>query len=113
MRSSAEPESPEEAERRAYPRARVVVSCDLEVEGKLHLGVLRDVSANGIFVEIDAPAPTPLPCGAEVEVWIRDFSAPPFWLRGRLVRDTEGRGVGVEIISAPEDFYWLLYALML
>ena len=95
-------------DRRAYPRAPLEAICDLEVEGKLHAGILRDVSAGGAWVETDVP----LPYGGEIEVRFLDAAATPAWLRARLVRTIAGQGAGVEVVSAPEEYYCLLYALM-
>jgi hypothetical protein len=44
----------EELERRDYPRIRQRMPCSLLIGGRCHAATVRDLSANGFFVETDA-----------------------------------------------------------
>ena len=57
----------ESLERRNQPRLRRELPCTLLVEGRRHRGLVRDISALGLFVE----TPDPVPPGADVIVELR------------------------------------------
>jgi len=57
----------ESLERRDQPRVRWELPCTLRVEGRRHRGLVRDISALGLFVE----TPDPVPPGADVIVEFR------------------------------------------
>ena len=51
-------------ERRAHGRVQRRLPCKLQIDGHRHLGIVRDFSASGFFVESTAP----LPLGAAIVV---------------------------------------------
>jgi hypothetical protein len=57
----------EALERRERPRLRRELPCILFVEGRRHRGIVRDVSARGLFVETPGEAPP----GTDVIVSLR------------------------------------------
>jgi hypothetical protein len=57
----------ESMERRDQPRVRRELPCTLLVEGRRHRGLVRDISAWGLFVQ----TPDPVPPGADVIVELR------------------------------------------
>ena len=59
----------ESMERRDQPRVRWELPCTLRVEGRRHRGLVRDVSALGLFVE----TPDPVAPGADIIV---EFKIP-------------------------------------
>ncbi len=87
-------------ERRAFMRMVVDAPLTLVVDGALMEAVCRDLSANGMAIDL----PGPLPDGTEVSVSLATSSnaLPPFQARARVVRGESKGGsyqIGVEFIS--------------
>jgi hypothetical protein len=57
----------ESLERREQPRVRWELPCTLRIEGRRHRGLVREVSAWGLFVQ----TPEPLPPGSDVIVELK------------------------------------------
>ena len=95
-------------DRRQSNRRLRPLSCEIELDGKVHSGVIRDLTAQGLFVttRFDAGPDTPVivrvrrPGG---EIW--EISAK----RARASDGTQGmvskRGLGLVIEEAPREFH--------
>jgi c-di-GMP-binding flagellar brake protein YcgR len=101
-------------ERRGSDRIRRRVACTFEYEGCTHEGVVADVSAGGLFLQTDAG----IALGSELTLSLRDPGRGEVALRGRVVRRRFTpaaiarwirRGVGIQILSAPETYRDLLH----
>ncbi len=93
---------------RKAPRATRHTSCELEVDGKTHTGVIIDLSATGLFVRTNA---TPRE-GDPVRVVMRRPGGEVWEIRARVARKTDRwqtptprRGLGLEIEEAPHAYH--------
>ena len=84
------------------------MSCEIEIDGKAHSGVIRDLSPNGLFVTTRYDS---LP-GNSVLVRVRRPGGEVWELQTRTARNADGssglisrRGVGLVIEEAPEAFH--------
>jgi hypothetical protein len=106
----------EDLERRDEARLRRALACKLLVDGQARQGVLRDLSAQGAFVELHED----LPPGAGVILAFGTPEGPRFVLeatarRGSPVahslRDHASRGVGLRLHEPPPEYlHWVLDA---
>ena len=105
--------------RRQFARLKHRVACELHHSGIKTTGIVLDVSPRGLFVRMSAGAAPKIP-GTEVRVVVRAVGREPFELMARLARaklvrrelvNAANGGFGLEVTSAPEDFYELVQAL--
>jgi len=105
--------------RRQFDRVRYRLSCELHHSGRRHSGMVLDISASGLFVRTSTGT-APKDPGTEVRVVINDPNGEPFELLARLARANVVRrelvtaadgGFGLEVTSAPEQFYKLVRAV--
>jgi hypothetical protein len=103
-------------EKRVFPREKLRAPCDFTGGGESGSGFLLNISPRGMFLQTR----TRVPPGTELQIHVRDLGPTPFTLLARVVHRTnahratspvETGGMGLEIVSAPEDFYQVLYAL--
>jgi len=101
--------------KRQFPRVKRRVNCDLDVEGADHVGVVRDLSPRGFFVQTRA-APA---IGSKILVKLRSATSiikveatvanrrvtPP-----RLATVVRG-GLGCAVACAPEEYYQFLASI--
>jgi hypothetical protein len=96
-------------ERRGSDRIRRRVPCTFQYEDEAHEALVVDVSAGGLFLQTDAG----LALGSELTLQLRDPACGEIELRGRVVRRRFTpaviarwirRGVGVQILAAPERY---------
>jgi hypothetical protein len=96
-------------ERRGSDRIRRRVPCTFRYEDEAHQALVVDVSAGGLFLQTDAG----LALGSELTLQLRDPACGEIELRGRVVRRRFTpaviarwirRGVGVQILAAPERY---------
>jgi len=102
--------------KRAFPRLKRRVSCDVRVDGTRHVGVVLDMSPGGFFVQTSAmPA-----VGSTLDVTLRQGSSPPVELRARVANSRQvprrlasvaRGGVGCSVTAPPEAYYQLLGSL--
>lgn len=103
----------EKTEQRQYRRHPRRLACNYRVEGKELRGFITNVSARGFFIQArNHPEP-----GAEVIVTIEHEPTPPIVVTGTIARlrkthrsmaNIEQPGIGIQIDSAPEDYYQLV-----
>ena len=103
---------------RQQERIRKRVTADVRVGEKQLKGLIVDLSAAGLFVQIEAAT---LPQrGIEVELEFAESSfGPPMTLRGEGVRrslsnlgSVGARGVGVRIVEAPAEYHEAIAGLL-
>jgi hypothetical protein len=96
-------------ERRAEPRKRKTLFCQLECREKRYPAVVLDVSSSGLFVRTAITAPI----GTEVEVTLRLAGGKAWHLRAEIARDAQdgsspdllhGLGMGLKLTAAPDGF---------
>lgn len=102
--------------KRQYRRHSRRLSCIYRVEGKDARGFITNISARGFFIQArNHPEP-----GADVIVTIEHDPTLPIVLTGTIARlrkthrsmaNIEQPGIGVQIDSAPEDYYQLVLDL--
>ncbi len=99
----------EELERRDSPRVRRRLSCSLLIGGNCHSATVRDLSANGFFVETDAD----LRIGSGVIVTVSGPDGERFMLETYVPRDPAfsyqrpyrvQSGVGLQVEDPPECY---------
>ncbi len=99
---------PRDSDRRAHRRRLRPISCEVELDGKVHSGVIRDLSPQGVFVTMrfDAEPGTP------VLLRIRRPGGEMWELQATTARSADGshaliskRGLGLVIDEAPEPFH--------
>ncbi len=103
-------------ERRTFGRSRHRVSCEFQIDGRRHTGIVDNVSARGLFVQSTAqPAE-----GAEMELVLRSMAGAEIPIRVCVTRRSQPNrtatavvalGFGVRISWAPEGYYALLAEL--
>jgi len=103
-------------ERRGNHRFRRRIPCEFEVDGQVRSALVVDVSSGGLFLQTDAP----IALGSDLTLRLRDERAGELELRGRVVRRRFTpaviaalipRGVGMQILAAPERYQDLLSPL--
>jgi hypothetical protein len=103
-------------ERRRFARTRHRVSCEFELAGRRHTGIVGNISARGLFVQSAALPPD----GTELELVLRQAGGTAIALRGCVVRLSRPNrtaaavvpvGFGLQITSAPEAYFALLLGL--
>jgi hypothetical protein len=103
-------------EKRAFAREKLRAPCEFSATGETGTGFLLNISPRGMFLQTR----TRMPPGTELEIRVRDLGPEPFTLHARVVHRTnahratspvETGGMGLELTSAPEAFYQVLYAL--
>ena len=84
------------------------LSCEIEIEGKVHSGVIRDLSRRGLFVTSRFEAGL----GAPVIVRVRRPGGEIWEIQSTMVRGADGsqalisrRGLGLVIDEAPSAFH--------
>jgi hypothetical protein len=102
-----------ELERRDFPRARRRLPCSLLIGGRCHPAIVRNLSANGFFVETDAD----LRQGTAVIVTVAGPDGERFLLETyvprnpTLLRQHPNRvqsGVALQVEDPPESYLrWL------
>ena len=101
--------------KRVFPRVKRRVNCNLHISGERYVGVARDLSPRGFFVQTNA---TP-PIGAKVVVKLRgtsgDFEveatvANRREIPRRLASVARG-GIGCAVTTAPEDYFHFLWSI--
>lgn len=90
--------------------------CQLVFDGRPHTGLVLDLSPSGLFIQTSAKAKA----GVRMELMVTQREGDPLDLvvevvrkkvvPARLMSIAQG-GVGVRVISAPEDYYTLLTEL--
>ena len=99
----------EELERRDFPRVRRRFPCSLLIGGRCHSATVRDLSANGFFVETDAG----LRIGSGVIVTVSGPDGERFMLETYVPRDPAlshqrpyrvQSGVGLQVEDPPECY---------
>ena len=95
------------------------MSCELHHGGCKGTGMILDISARGLFVRTSTGT-APKEPGTEVRVVVNRNGHEPFELLTRLARAHVVRrelvsaadgGFGLEVTSAPEEFYELVRTL--
>ena len=99
----------EELERRDFPRVRRRLPCSLLIGGQCHSATVRDLSANGFFVETDAD----LRMGSGVIVTVSGPDGERFMLETYVPRHPAfshqrpyrvQSGVGLQVEDPPECY---------
>ena len=99
----------ESLERRNQPRLRRELPCTLLVEGRRHRGLVRDISALGLFVQ----TPEPVPPGADVIIEFRVPEGRRFVLEAKAphrrpvshsLASHSTEGVGLHIQDPPAAY---------
>ncbi len=105
-------------EKRVFQRSSCRIPCEVSMGKETHSGFALDVSASGIFVQIN----TMMAAGTEVKISIRQTKTDSITLNAVVVRMRHGhrsvtviqsKGVGFEIKNAPEAYYNMLADLQL
>jgi hypothetical protein len=101
---------------RAFARIRRRVTCDVDVQGRRHVGVVQDLSPRGFFCQTVASPPI----GASVHVILHHEVHGAIRIQARVAnqRIVDRRlapiakgGIGCAIHSAPESYFQLLSEL--
>ena len=94
--------------RRNSDRRLRPLSCEIEIEGKAHSGVIRDLSRQGLFVTSRFEASL----GAPVTVRVRRPGGEIWEIQATAARSADGsqalisrRGLGLVIDEAPVEFH--------
>jgi hypothetical protein len=94
--------------RRDSDRQLRPLSCEIELEGKVHSGVIRDLSRQGLFVTSRFEASL----GAPVTVRVRRPGGEIWEIQATTARNADGsqalisrRGLGLVIDEAPAAFH--------
>ena len=96
-------------ERRAEPRKKKTLFCQLGCGGRSFPAVVLDLSPSGLFVRTAITAP----CGTEVEVTLRLAGGETWHLRAEIARDAQhgwsrdllhALGMGLKLIDVPDGF---------
>jgi len=108
----------EKTDLRQYRRHSRRLACLYRVEGEERSGFITNVSPCGFFVQSRQQHTA----GTEIMVTIEHEPTPPIVVFGRVVRQREAHrsvssieqsGIGVQIHSASEDYYQLIFDLEL
>ena len=96
------------ANRRQFVRRLRRLSCEIEFEGKVHTGVIGDLSCQGLFVTSRFDARP----GTSVTVRVRRPGGDVWEIQATAVRSDDGaqglvsrRGLGLVIDEAPPEFH--------
>ena len=96
------------ANRRHLDRRLRPLSCEIELEGKVHSGVIRDLSRQGLFVTSRFEASL----GTPVTVRVRRPGGEIWEIQATTARSADGsqalisrRGLGLVIDEAPAAFH--------
>ena len=98
-----------ELERRDFPRARRRLPCSLLIGGRCHAAIVRNLSANGFFVETDAH----LHLGSGVIVTVSGPDGARFLLETYVPRNPAllhqhphliQNGVGLKVEGPPDSY---------
>ena len=94
--------------RRDSDRRLRPLSCEIELEGKVHSGVIRDLSRQGLFVTSRFEADL----GTPVTVRVRRSGGEIWEIQATTIRSADGsqalisrRGLGLVIDEAPAAFH--------
>ena len=94
--------------RRTFDRRLRLMSCEIEFEGKVHTGVIRDFSRQGLFVTSRFEAEF----GTSVTVRVRRPGGEIWEIQATTARNADGslgmvsrRGLGLVIDEAPPGFH--------
>ncbi len=102
--------------RRKIERKKRRIPCSLLMERGATGGIIIDVSPTGLFIQTTARPPAGIPVDVEIS---ETDSTPAVKLRVRVARQKvvppqlvaiSGRGIGVEILDAPTEYYELVGA---
>jgi len=100
--------------RRTFDRRIRPLSCEIEFEGKVHTGVIRDFGCQGIFVTSRFEAGP----GTSVTVRVRRPGGEVWEIQATTARFADGaqalfsrRGLGLVIDEAPSAFHEFVAAL--
>jgi len=103
-------------DKRRFQRERQRITCELDIGGRRHVGIVTDLSASGLFVQTSAN----VPLGGDLRVHIPDAGGVPVELVTTVCRRTkphrgvasfERGGLGLRVDSAPEPYYQFLVSL--
>jgi hypothetical protein len=93
---------------RTFDRRLRLMSCEIEFEGKVHTGVIRDFSRQGLFVTSRFDAEL----GTRVIVRVRRPGGEIWEIQATMARGADGsqalvsrRGLGLVIDEAPPAFH--------
>ncbi len=96
------------ANRRQFDRRLRHLSCEIEFEGKVHTGVIRDFSRHGLFVTSRFEAAL----GTPVIVRVRRPGGEAWEIQATMARSADGsealisrRGLGLVVDDAPPAFH--------
>ena len=96
------------ANRRQFDRRLRRLSCEIELEGKVHTGVIGDLSCQGLFVTSRFEAGL----GTSVTVRVRRPGGEVWEIQATTARSADGaqalvsrRGLGLVIDEAPPAFH--------
>lgn len=115
LKPAAEPTDPpvdmardRSRDRRSTRRRLRPLSCEIEIAGKVHSGVIRDLSPQGLFVRTRYDSDP----GATVTVRVRRPGGEIWEIQARTARTADGsaaiiskRGIGLVIEEAPTAFH--------
>ena len=99
--------------RRQFPRIKRRVNCDVSVGEHLHVGVVLDLSPRGFFVQTSASPPI----GSTVAIRLRHTGHPEVRVEARVANkrvvprrmtSIARGGIGLTIVTPPEEYYALL-----
>ncbi len=103
-------------DKRQYRRHAWRLPCTFRAASGDERGFVTNVSARGFFIQTRSPFEP----GADILVTIESGSTPPIVVTGvaarqrkahRSMSSLEQPGIGVQIESAPEDYYALVFEL--
>ena len=104
------------SEKRQFQREKHRVGCEFRVKGEVHNGIVSDLSARGVFIQSSFRPEE----GYEIELVLREHEIGEIRLHGRVARLKRSHrsaaavltaGFGVQIDTAPENFFELLVKL--
>jgi hypothetical protein len=99
-----------------FQREKFRLICEVLVLGERHSGIVTDLSASGLFVRTSK---IPLQ-GTTLRVRIEKDDGDPIEIDARVIRTHKAslhhttevpRGLGLQIVSAPERYFQLLASL--
>lgn len=110
LKPAAEPTDPPRMsrDRRSSRRRLRPLSCEIEIDGKVHSGVIRDLSPQGLFVRTRYESEP----GTVVTIRIRRPGGEIWEIQARTARNADGsaamiskRGIGLVIVEASTAFH--------
>ena len=105
-------------EQRRFERLKMRLSCALHFDGRVARGMVIDVSARGLFVQMGGGVKPPM--GLVFRLVLTGANCGDLELMARMARTKTVRrelvvaaagGIGLTLISAPEAYYDLLKPL--